>query len=135
MRIDCMFFCLAAFLSFRRSRALCTMTILQQGCDCVLSDIGRQIELSRPAFRCAKHSSENDVLRLRNRRNQWLAELVRAGHTLSTTTLNIAEIYAGMRPAEGARTEALLSGLELHELTGSSAVAHCSRITAKTFQC
>src|SRR5437879_2531839 len=59
MRIDCMFFCLAAFLSFRRSRALCTMTILQQGCDCVLSDIGRQIELSGPAFRCAKHSSEN----------------------------------------------------------------------------
>jgi len=62
-----------------------------------------------------------DVLRLRNRRNEWLAELVRAGHTLSTTTLNIAEIYASMRPAEGARTEALLSGLELYELTGSSA--------------
>jgi predicted nucleic acid-binding protein len=62
-----------------------------------------------------------DVLRLRNWRNEWLAELVRAGHTLSTTTLNIAEIYASMRPAEGARTEALLSGLELYELTGSSA--------------
>ena len=62
-----------------------------------------------------------DVLRLRNQRNEWLAELVRAGHTLSITTLNIAEIYAGMRPAEESRTEALLSGLELYELTGTSA--------------
>lgn len=62
-----------------------------------------------------------DVLRQRNRRREWLAELVRGGHTLSTTTLNIAEIYAGMRPAEEARTEALLGGLELYELNGSSA--------------
>jgi predicted nucleic acid-binding protein len=62
-----------------------------------------------------------DVLRLRNRRSEWLAGLVRGGHSLSTTTLNIAEIYAGMRPAEEARTEALLSGLELYELTGTSA--------------
>jgi len=62
-----------------------------------------------------------DVLRLRNQRNEWLAELVRGGHTFSTTTLNIAEIYAGLRPAEKGRTEALLSGLELCELTGTSA--------------
>jgi len=62
-----------------------------------------------------------DVLRLKNQRREWLAELVRDGHTLSTTTLNIAEIYAGMRPSEETRTEALLSGLELYELTGTSA--------------
>jgi predicted nucleic acid-binding protein len=62
-----------------------------------------------------------DVLRLKNRRNEWLAELVRGGHTLSTSTLNIAEIYAGMRPAEESRTEALLGGLEVHELSGASA--------------
>ena len=62
-----------------------------------------------------------DVLRLRNQRNEWLAELVRGGHTFSTTTLNIAEIYAGMRPAEEGRTEALLSGLKSYELTGTSA--------------
>ncbi len=62
-----------------------------------------------------------DVLRLRNQRREWLAELVRDGHTLSTTTLNIAEIYAGMRPAEEARTEALLAGLELYELSALSA--------------
>src|SRR5260370_9290590 len=62
-----------------------------------------------------------DVLGLRNRRREWLAELIRGGHILSTTTLNLAEIYAGMRPAEEGRTEALLSGLELYELNGSSA--------------
>jgi predicted nucleic acid-binding protein len=62
-----------------------------------------------------------DVLRRRNQRSEWLAELVRGGHTLSTSTLNIAEIYAGMRPVEEARTEALLGGLELYELSGLSA--------------
>ncbi len=62
-----------------------------------------------------------DVLRLRNQRREWLAELARGGHIFSTTTLNIAEIYAGMRPAEEGRTEALLSGLESYELSGSSA--------------
>jgi predicted nucleic acid-binding protein len=62
-----------------------------------------------------------DVLRLRNRRREWLAQLVRDGHTLSTTTLNIAELYAGMRSGEEAKTEALLAGLETHELNGSDA--------------
>jgi predicted nucleic acid-binding protein len=62
-----------------------------------------------------------DVLRLRNRRGEFLADLVRSGHTLSTTTLNIAEVYAGMRPAEEGTTEALLSGLESYELSGQSA--------------
>lgn len=62
-----------------------------------------------------------DILRLRKQRNAWLADLARDGHTLSTTTLNIAEIYAGMRPAEEGRTESLLSGLEVYELSGASA--------------
>lgn len=62
-----------------------------------------------------------DVLRLKNQRSELLAKLVREGQTLCTTTLNIAEIYAGMRPAEEARTEALLSGLEVYELNGASA--------------
>jgi predicted nucleic acid-binding protein len=62
-----------------------------------------------------------DVLRQKNRRRELLAELVRAGHNLSTTTLNIAEIYAGMRASELVPTEALLSGLESYELRGSAA--------------
>jgi len=48
-----------------------------------------------------------DVLRRRNGRRELLAELVRAGHTLSTTALNIAEVYGGMRPGETAPTEAI----------------------------
>jgi predicted nucleic acid-binding protein len=62
-----------------------------------------------------------DVIRFRNRRNEFLAELVRSGHRLSTSTLNIAELYAGSRPRESARIEALLSGLEYYELSASIA--------------
>ena len=61
-----------------------------------------------------------DALRLRHRRRELLAELVQAGHTLSTTALNIAEVYAGMRPDEAQRTEALLGVLDCHDLTGAS---------------
>jgi predicted nucleic acid-binding protein len=62
-----------------------------------------------------------DALRLRHRRRELLAELVRAGHTLVTTALNVAEVYAGMRPEETQRTEALLSALDCYDLTGTSA--------------
>jgi predicted nucleic acid-binding protein len=62
-----------------------------------------------------------DVLRLRNQRREWLAEFVRDGHFLSTTTLNVAEIYAGMRATEESRTETLLSGLVLYELSETGA--------------
>jgi predicted nucleic acid-binding protein len=62
-----------------------------------------------------------DALRLRHHRRELLAELVRAGHTLVTTALNVAEVYAGMRPEETQRTEALLSALDCYDLTGKSA--------------
>jgi len=62
-----------------------------------------------------------DVIRFRNQRNEFLAELVRSGHRLCTSTLNIAELYAGIRPGESARIEALLSGLEYYELSASIA--------------
>ena len=62
-----------------------------------------------------------DVVRFRNQRNEFLAELVRSGHRLCTSTLNIAELFAGVRPGESARVEALLSGLEYYDLTASIA--------------
>ena len=62
-----------------------------------------------------------DALRLRRGRRQWLAELVRGGHTLSTSALNIAEIYAGMRPQEDARTKAFLNALPSYEITAGVA--------------
>ena len=61
-----------------------------------------------------------DALRLRHRRRELLAELVRAGHTLATTALNVAEVYAGMRPDEAQRTEVLLGALDCYDLTGAS---------------
>jgi len=62
-----------------------------------------------------------DVLRRRNERREALAELVRAHQALATTTLNVAELYAGMREGEEGATEALLAGLECFDLTGNSA--------------
>jgi predicted nucleic acid-binding protein len=61
-----------------------------------------------------------DALRLRRHRRELLAELVQAGHTLATTALNVAEVYAGMRPEEALRTESLLAVLDCYELTGTS---------------
>jgi hypothetical protein len=58
-----------------------------------------------------------DALRLRRGRRQWLAELVRSGHILATSALNLAEVYAGMRPEEEARTKDFLNALECHEIT------------------
>jgi predicted nucleic acid-binding protein len=58
-----------------------------------------------------------DVLRLRHGRRELLAELARGGHTLATTALNIAELYASMRPEEETRTENFLDALECYELT------------------
>jgi predicted nucleic acid-binding protein len=62
-----------------------------------------------------------DALRLRRGRRQWLVEMVRAGHTLTTSALNLAEVYAGMRPEEEAGTRAFLNALQCHEITASVA--------------
>jgi predicted nucleic acid-binding protein len=62
-----------------------------------------------------------DVLRLRHGRRELLAELVRGGSTLATTVLNVAELYAGMRPEEEARTETFLGALDCYELTIAAA--------------
>jgi predicted nucleic acid-binding protein len=58
-----------------------------------------------------------DVLRLRRGRRELLAGLVNGGHTLATTALNVAELYAGMRPEEEARTEEFLDLLDCYALT------------------
>jgi len=62
-----------------------------------------------------------DVLRMRRRRPQLLAELIRAGHTLSTSAVNTAEVYAGVRSQEEAATELFLGALECHPITRAAA--------------
>jgi hypothetical protein len=62
-----------------------------------------------------------DALRSRRERRQWLASMVRAGHTLATSALNLAEVFAGMRPDEEAQTKAFLAALDCHEIDASVA--------------
>src|SRR5580658_5438065 len=61
-----------------------------------------------------------DALRARRGRRGWLAELVRGGHSLETSALNIAEVYAGMRPEEEERTKAFLGALRCHPVTADA---------------
>ena len=58
-----------------------------------------------------------DVLRSRNNRRSLLAELVTSGHILATASINIGEVYAGLRPGEENRTEAFLSSLDCFPLS------------------
>jgi predicted nucleic acid-binding protein len=62
-----------------------------------------------------------DALRARRDRRAWLAELVRAGHSLETSALNVAEVYAGMRPGEEHATREFLGALLTHPITASAA--------------
>jgi predicted nucleic acid-binding protein len=62
-----------------------------------------------------------DALRLREGRRELLAELARAGHTLTTSALNVAEVYAGMRPGEESQTEAFLRALDCYEVSWNAA--------------
>jgi predicted nucleic acid-binding protein len=62
-----------------------------------------------------------DVLRAKRGRRAWLAELVRDGHGLETSALNVAEIYAGTRPEEEARTKEFLGALLCHPVDSGTA--------------
>ena len=64
-----------------------------------------------------------DVLRNRKDRRALLADLVRAGHTLSTSVINTAEVYSGIRSGEEPATEAFLIGLDEIELRSQVARA------------
>jgi predicted nucleic acid-binding protein len=53
-----------------------------------------------------------DVLRNRNQRRQFVADLINSRQTLVTSTVTIAEIYAGIRSGEEQATRKLLSDLD-----------------------
>lgn len=61
-----------------------------------------------------------DALRFRQGRHELLAQLVRDGHTLSTTAVNVAEVFAGMRREEEQQTEALLAALYCYDVTAQA---------------
>lgn len=62
-----------------------------------------------------------DALRHRHGRREYLAGAIGEGHTLATTAINVAEIHAGMRPAEQGKTEAFLGSLECYPVTAAIA--------------
>ncbi len=59
-----------------------------------------------------------DAINGKNDRNQFLLDLAeQQGHTLACCPINVAEVYAGMRPKEEPRTRALLFSLQLYPIT------------------
>jgi len=58
-----------------------------------------------------------DALRHRANLSAKLSNLVLDGHVLTTSTVNTAEVYAGMRPTEERETAALFQGLHCYPLT------------------
>ena len=57
-----------------------------------------------------------DILNGRNGREQVLERLLNQGHLLACCAVNVAEVYAGVRPKEEARTRAFLESLEYLDL-------------------
>jgi predicted nucleic acid-binding protein len=62
-----------------------------------------------------------DALNEKKNRRVFLRELVSAGHVLACCPINVSEVYAGIRPKEEAKTEALLRSLEYYPITFSVA--------------
>jgi predicted nucleic acid-binding protein len=59
-----------------------------------------------------------DAINQKRNRNQFLLDLTeQQGHTLACCPINVAEVYAGMRPKEEQRTAALLRSLQLFPVT------------------
>jgi predicted nucleic acid-binding protein len=59
-----------------------------------------------------------DAINGKRNRNQLLLDLTeRQGHLLACCAINVAEVYAGMRPKEKARTSALLRSFRMYPLT------------------
>ena len=62
-----------------------------------------------------------DVLNDKRGRARLIQELLADGHAFSCCSINVAEVYAGMRPRERRHTENLLDSLFCYEITRSVA--------------
>ena len=58
-----------------------------------------------------------DVLNNKRARDTLLLRLLAEGHLLACCALNVAEVYAGMRSHEQARTDVLVDSLQYVEIT------------------
>jgi predicted nucleic acid-binding protein len=62
-----------------------------------------------------------DALNEKKNRNLSLIDLAEHGHTLACCPVNVAEVYAGVRPKEEQKTGALLRSLRFYAITFSVA--------------
>lgn len=58
-----------------------------------------------------------DAINDKKGRRQFLRDLIGNGNTLACCPINIAEVYAGLRPHEEPHTKAFLHSLEFYSLT------------------
>ena len=58
-----------------------------------------------------------DTLNGKRGRHILLGELLRHGHLLACCSVNVTEVYAGMKPSEAARTDEFLRSLEYYDVT------------------
>ena len=58
-----------------------------------------------------------DALNAKRGRNELLLQLLEQRHLLACCSINVTEVYAGMRPHETKPTEALLRSLKFYEVT------------------
>jgi predicted nucleic acid-binding protein len=58
-----------------------------------------------------------DVLNGKRGRAEAVNQLIREGSEMACCSINVTEVYAGLRPGEEAKTERLLRGLRFFEVT------------------
>jgi predicted nucleic acid-binding protein len=58
-----------------------------------------------------------DAINNRKGRRQLLRDLIQQGNTLACSPINIAEVFAGLRPPEESNTKNFLQTLDLYPLT------------------
>lgn len=58
-----------------------------------------------------------DAINDKKNRNLTLIALAEQGHILACCPINVAEVYAGLRPKEGQKTAALLRSLQFYPIT------------------
>jgi predicted nucleic acid-binding protein len=62
-----------------------------------------------------------DTLNAKHNRHALLRGLLEAGHVLGCCAVNVAEVFAGMRPKEETATERFLHSLEYYDVTWGAA--------------
>ncbi len=68
-----------------------------------------------------------DVLNNKHDRATLIQNLLSEGHAFSCCSINIAEVYSGMRPKEKSHTEALLNSMHCYDITRNIA-AHAGSL-------